>query len=1267
MSSIQLSINYWVSNLKKSGLTTSNKIFSGLSSSKLLGEKKVKNEEELKNIFSKFQDRLNKYKKTIPKPKKKTEREKIEELLKKQEEKKERERIKRKEKKRQEKLEKLKSNISSWVNKRIEEGLIHRINGKLVKSTEFKNLNLKDLTNNPTEEIYEKFKQQLKKIKENLKEKAPQLNLEKNINTQNYQLIPGFNGKKTFEGKIRQWRYKKSEEVDSEEFLMKEEGDQTNVDIFSKTIGSKINLISKKLTQEGFNVKKGRFQVGIVYHADLLKWVTLENQYTVLDVTKGKEINMVLYNGKPYEIKKYTADKKRGLIYTKENEEGEDNLFKNFSRFNISINTNVRKISENIKSLFMELDSSVKEAKINEEFNKPKISERIIKQSFNSYGLVGEVSINQNFFDILFIIDSVGGGTINSKKIGQEKFFKTLTINKGDDNNCLLHCLKHLSLDKTKSCDNIRKILNLNKTEYIPLLDIPKIEEYFNMNINIFCDAPPPKNILYKSSLHIERQSVELLLKDNHYSIIQEKYDTISVCYESKEFSKDTKEGKINKDRFEEVFKITKEIKTKDQRDIRYLFWDLETRFNANKGSFLIPYSLSYFTCKSDTDISIEELKEEFDKTINHYFGDDCLERMLNDILNKSYDNKYILVGYNNAKFDNFFLLDLLKKKNLLNENRLFIANGAILQLPFLGHKTFDLYRFTMCSLSNACKSFNTTYKKLEGFDHSFIQRHFNEETEKDFFEQVNNKEKLKEYNNMDVLSLANLFFKVKVTFEELFNDAKAIKKDPKIKFLHLTNHMTLPQMVYAKYQQNKTTKGVFAPINLSEDNFIRKSICAGRVQLFSDKGNPFKVTGGIRCLDVCSLYPFVMMKGVFPWGKRTPVTKEMSEISLQSRGLGIFRCKWIEDKRVNFRPFRSEDTATSLDWHHRGELEGNLTSIEINLMRKSGYKIEVFEGYTWEGISYGEQLFSCLKVFANKKVEQDELKLKEDSKYNAALRECCKLAMNSLSGKFLQRNYLVEEKLITSLDQLETFILRTDDKDKIEYLSVNDNTCYVKGTLKDKFVITKRSKPSQIGVFIYAQARCHMYENILRDYDVLYTDTDSAYFTEKEYQKFIKENPNLMGESIGKFKEELGEGADEAIFIGAKTYFVGYDEKTKNNMKLKAKDKKKDYKDPDKYRLKGINAKDIILDIDNDIKGKSLEDYENKNDIEKFNMYYDKESKRSYCKDLFEKLLVDNEDGSRVTLMCSQLSKSLLENQELIPRIKQEFLIKELVIRFKK
>lgn len=153
-----------------------------------------------------------------------------------------------------------------------------------------------------------------------------------------------------------------------------------------------------------------------------------------------------------------------------------------------------------------------------------------------------------------------------------------------------------------------------------------------------------------------------------------------------------------------------------------------------------------------------------------------------------------------------------------------------------------------------------------------------------------------------------------------------------------------------------------------------------------------------------------------------------------------------------------------------------------------------------------GSQLFQFLEVFAKVKNEQDlyaeAIKIRDlhaervaeiKAVYNPALREVSKLYMNSCSGKVIQRNFEKNSRLIFNDKQADEF----------EASSVPGSVSF--GYCCEGFVILngkkastysqRSSKPAQVGVYIYAHARRHMYENVYKYVECLYGDTDSVLF----------------------------------------------------------------------------------------------------------------------------------------------------------------------------
>jgi hypothetical protein len=105
--------------------------------------------------------------------------------------------------------------------------------------------------------------------------------------------------------------------------------------------------------------------------------------------------------------------------------------------------------------------------------------------------------------------------------------------------------------------------------------------------------------------------------------------------------------------------------------------------------------------------------------------------------------------------------------------------------------------------------------------------------------------------------------------------------------------------------------------------------------------------------------------------------------------------------------PKRNYDDPTQpLDWKCKTEETYYCTSVDIEVLRKAGNYVKVIKGYEFDAYITGDKLFACLNVFKDEKIRQDCYKSINSLSYNVAMREVCKLYLNSLSGKVIQRNY---------------------------------------------------------------------------------------------------------------------------------------------------------------------------------------------------------------------------------------------------------------------
>lgn len=828
-------------------------------------------------------------------------------------------------------------------------------------------------------------------------------------------------------------------------------------------------------------------------------------------------------------------------------------------------------------------------------------------------GFYQYVYIEENKDGNMFL-DEAGGNLTDGSYVKSNRY--VVRNYESVDNNCFISCMVD-NRRSLKQCDKIRcELFNKFGIEYgrsIRVSDIAQLEKYFNKSISVMDDDG---NFIYEGEFE-SKQNVRMLLKDGHYTKI-------------------LKDKIINK----------KKLKKKKKKEL-YFFYDLETIFDRNDISFLKPYSASWFVHDPEKEFVYDESKHFIQCKFSK--GENCMDDLMKAISSCPRGYVYKICGFNSSRFDNFFLANIASKNCMLDKHNFMYVNNSILSMGICnGNKVFDLCRFVASSLKNACESFKTNPKKMEGYSHTIPQQHFDSGGFDGLNKFINeNYEYVERYNKFDVLALCDLLMKVRKGVKTLF--------DGEI----LTDYMTIGQMSYKMFK-NKNKEELLRPKSLEDDTFIRNALCAGRTQSYYKRN---KYEGLLKMVDVKSLYPFVMMNREYPIGEY----KETSEYVEDK--LGVYRVKiisqnmkWQDGAVSNFMksnpeykreyapvvyPMRSKDKIIPLNWEHRGEIDANLTSVDIECIRRNGGVVDVFEGIYWEKKS-GKVFTQYLEPLMNEKNNQDLLKATKSDKYNVALRELCKLFSNCLSGKVIQKNYEDIFTRITTKKDLEDALEKVEGNNFSVY--AHGNIHYFEGKLKEHLTFKKSSKPCQLGVFTYAFAREYMYETLLNKYVCLYEDTDSALLPQCEYERLIKNRSEIIDTGkYGCLEEEVGD-ATKSIMLAPKSYCV-INEKEQYKSKIKFKGVKKD----DRYLLEEELWKPY-----KDMTQEDIEKVRNEKLFHKCNTY-----------EMFKHLY----DGKPIYVFQSQLTKSkgsqlklLIENKDEWENsqdsnfgIKQMFLIKRI------
>ncbi len=177
-----------------------------------------------------------------------------------------------------------------------------------------------------------------------------------------------------------------------------------------------------------------------------------------------------------------------------------------------------------------------------------------------------------------------------------------------------------------------------------------------------------------------------------------------------------------------------------------------------------------------------------------------------------------------------------------------------------------------------------------------------------------------------------------------------------------------------------------------------------------------------------------------------------------------------------------------------------------------------------------------------------------EDMQPSRTLRTLYKSMMNSIIGKFCQRENYPRTKYVTQAEEIDAII--SEEKEEIaNFQTIGTDICELQ-TTPTRVSSTQNSKLNHksnpiITAFVTSLSRIDMHKNILllkqQQFTPMYTDTDSLVFFGK------KENPppfKLNG-GLGYFRSEYKERLEGFCCVGKKSYAVLLDSEKKAALKV--------------------------------------------------------------------------------------------------------------------
>ena len=335
-----------------------------------------------------------------------------------------------------------------------------------------------------------------------------------------------------------------------------------------------------------------------------------------------------------------------------------------------------------------------------------------------------------------------------------------------------------------------------------------------------------------------------------------------------------------------------------------------------------------------------------------------------------------------------------------------------------------------------------------------------------------------------------------------------------------------------------------------------------------------------INYVDVCSLYPYICKRGRYPIGhpKLYVGEKECREFVGSPYNInkidGLVKCDVLPPRNL-FHPIlpirmhgklifplcrACAEQISQNECCHESEneriLHGTWVSEELKKAVEFGYEVKkIYEIYQYKMSQFNQTtneggLFSgYIDKFFIQKTEAsgypsdcvteeekkryiDDLKAYEgislDSnkiKFNPGLRSVAKLCLNSLWGKFGQRENMRKTEIVTDPARLLELLTRYD----IEVngiLPVNDDTLYVNWSSSDDACAASPLTNVVVAAYTTALARLKLFEYLsILDRRVLYYDTDSVIYVSR------------VGDQDLPIGSMLGELTDELSCIGLGTY----------------------------------------------------------------------------------------------------------------------------------
>lgn len=417
---------------------------------------------------------------------------------------------------------------------------------------------------------------------------------------------------------------------------------------------------------------------------------------------------------------------------------------------------------------------------------------------------------------------------------------------------------------------------------------------------------------------------------------------------------------------------------------------------------------------------------------------------------------------------------------------------------------------------------------------------------------------------------------------------AKSDERERALQSEHNLRVIVMREHTWSKMKKSANVVNFLQHFNFPEPLVPRNALYGGRTSALKLR-HTTGVDESVYYVDVCSLYPYVMSTQKFPLGHPTIIYKDFGDprnyfgliraTVCPPRGLFFpvlpYKCS---TGKLNFPLCRTctetnNQTATCSHDDEDRALTGVWVTNEFNKALELGYRVvKITEVWHFEQTSdtvFVNYIHSFLKgkqeasgyppdamdqetrekyirdYHTNQGIQLDAGKIQT----NSVKRQVAKLCLNSLWGKFAQRDNLLHTNIISESEEFFSYLF--SGTHKVEYFNVLDNErALIRWRYTDRCI---RPPGKQNNIFIaafttaHARLKLYSYLEQLKE-RILYIDTDSLIYVVKN-----GETPLELGNYLGDLTDELdGDTIQEFVATGPKSY--AYQTKNKKKVAMRVK-----------------------------------------------------------------------------------------------------------------